>query len=128
MMRRGALALCVFVFATSALAEDRARATADFNEGMDLRAAGKRDLALAKLQQANAEYPTAITGLEVGRTLMLLGRLRDARDALGTVSRIGPRANESARANNARAEAAALAVEIGSRIPRSGFVTGICRA
>ncbi len=116
-----AFGMCVLAVATSALADDRARATADFNEGMDLRAAGKRDLALAKLQQANAEFPTAITGLEVGRTLMLLGRLRESRDALLAVSKIGPRANESARANNARAEAAALAVEIGSRIPKLRF-------
>jgi hypothetical protein len=124
-MKRTWIAMSVVLLASAAHADDpRAQATADFNEGMDLRAAGKKDLALAKLQRANAEYPTAITGLELGRTLMLLGRLRDARDALATVSRIGPRANESARANNARAEAAALAVEIASRIPKIRFKHG----
>jgi hypothetical protein len=117
-----AIFLAMSLVAPIARADDpRADATAAYNEGMDLRAAGKTSEALVKLQRANALYPTAITGVEVGRTLMLSGRLKDAREALLAVARIGPRANESARANNARAEAAALAVEIGTRIPRIRF-------
>ncbi|HEX4517477.1 MAG TPA: tetratricopeptide repeat protein [Polyangiaceae bacterium] len=126
-MTRGGSRLCAIVLAISLAApavradDQRAQATAAFNEGMDLRAGGKTSEALSKLEHAHALYPTAITGLELARTLMLVGRLKDAREALASVARIGPRANESARANNARAEAAALAVEIGTRIPRIRF-------
>lgn len=116
-----ALVAALLVAPLARAGDARADATAAYNAGMDLRAAGKASLALAELQRAHALYPTAITGLELGRTLMLLGRLREAREALASVARIGPRANESARANNARAEAAALAVEMNTRIPKLRF-------
>ncbi len=118
----GAIVLAITLAAPAVRADDpRVQATTAYNEGMDLRSAGKTNEALSKLEHAHALYPTAITGLELARTLMLVGRLKDAREALASVARIGPRANESARANNARAEAAALAVEIGTRIPRIRF-------
>jgi hypothetical protein len=101
--------------------DDLQRATVAYAEGMDLRVAGHPEASLEKLRLAHQLYPTAITGLELGRAYMLLGRLLEARDALLSVARIGPRANESARANNARAEAAGLGVELGDRIPRLVF-------
>jgi hypothetical protein len=95
-----------------------AQATALYNEGMDLRAGGHADLALDRLRRANSLYATPITGLELGRTYMQLGLLVEAVATLRAVGAAGPRAGESLRASNARAEAAALAVTVDGRAPK----------
>jgi hypothetical protein len=101
--------------------DDVRRATAEYAEGMDLRVAGKIDASLEHLRLAHQIYPTPITGLELGRAYMLLGKLVVARETLLSVARIGPRAGESARASTARAEAAGIAASLGDRVPRLVF-------
>ena len=91
---------------------------------MDLRVAGKLDASLAHLLEAHRTYPTPITGLELGRAYMLLGKLVEARDTLESVARIAPRPGESARAGSARAEAAGIAAGLGDKIPRIVFRRG----
>jgi hypothetical protein len=95
-----------------------AKATALYNEGMDLRAGGHADLALDRLRRAHTLYATPITGLELGRTYMQLGLLVESLETLRAVGAAGPRAGESLRASNARAEAAALAVTVDGRVPK----------
>jgi hypothetical protein len=101
--------------------DDVKHATTEYAVGMDLRVAGKPEASLEHLREAHRIYPTPITGLELGRAYMLLGRLVEARDTLLSVARIGPREGESARANNARAEAAGIAASLGDRVPRLVF-------
>jgi hypothetical protein len=101
--------------------EDVKRATAAYAEGMDLRVAGKLDASLESLLRAHRTFPTPVTGLELGRGYLLLGKLLVARDTLASVARIPPRAGESARANSARAEAAGIGASLGERIPRIVF-------
>lgn len=125
-MRRGVLLVAALLLLSPAARaadgdDDVKRATAAYAEGMDLRVAGKLDASLDRLLVAHRTFPTPITGLELGRGYMLLGRLLEARDALQSVARSGPRAGESARANNARAEAAGIAATLGERIPRIVF-------
>lgn len=104
-----------------ALADDDAQrklATEAYTQGMDLRAAGKNEQAVVRLAEAHRLFATPITGLELGRTYMLMNKLVEARDAFVSVGLVVPRATESAKANNARAESAALAVEVGARVPK----------
>jgi hypothetical protein len=81
---------------------------------------------------ANGEYAAALeaytgadrimkvtsTGLAVGKTLMNLGRLLEARDKLIAVSRIPPQPDESPVLTQARTEAAELQLTIADRIPQ----------
>ncbi|HEY1694871.1 MAG TPA: hypothetical protein VGG39_22020 [Polyangiaceae bacterium] len=129
-MTRAAASVAAVLFVSAFLAapaaraagdDDVKRATTEYAAGMDLRQAGKLAASLEQLELAHRTYPTPITGLELGRGYMLLGRLLEARDTLLSVARIGPRAGESARANNARAEAAGIAAALGERIPRVVF-------
>jgi hypothetical protein len=86
-------------------------------EGNELRAKGDLRGALAKYEAAHGIVFTPITGLEVGRTHMLLGELVEAREAFLMVGRIPVKAQESANASAARAEADRLSNEIDRRIP-----------
>ena len=97
-----------------------------YREGRDLRDKGDLPGALEKLRAANALAGTPITGLEVGRTYMMVGRLVEARQALLDVGRIPIKVNESANAKAARVEAEKLATEIKPRIPQLlVVVTGV---
>jgi hypothetical protein len=125
-MRHAALLLSAMLLVAPAARaagseDDVKRATAAYAEGMDLRVAGKLDASLERLLLAHRTFPTSITGLELGRGYMLVGRLIEARETLLSVARVGPRAGESARANSARAEAAGLAAALGERTPRIVF-------
>ncbi len=99
-------------------------AQAAYTRGMDLRAAGDLAGATEALHRADTLHPTPITGLELGRTLLLLGKQVQAREALLAVSRLPPRPNESVRATTARQEAASLAQSLGERIPVLHFRRG----
>jgi hypothetical protein len=115
-----ATALSFALFATSAHADnagDLETARMLLHEGNDLRAKGDLRAALAKYVAAHAIVYTPITGLEVGRTHLLLGELVEAREALLAVGRIPVKAQESQNATAARIEADRLANELEPRIP-----------
>src|SRR5579872_1913830 len=86
--RAAVLAMFVAAAVDSASSAARAQSAVDiaqarelFNQGMDLRDKGDASGALAKLQGANALAHTPITGVELGRTLVLLAHLVEAREA-----------------------------------------------
>lgn len=96
---------------------DKATARDAYLAGMDLRA--KKDLkgALEKFKVAYALVPSPITALEVGRSLVELGLLVEGNEKLLEASTMPAKANESADAKKARAEARKLADEVVGRIP-----------
>jgi hypothetical protein len=71
---------------------------------------------LEKFRAANALAQTPITGLELGRTFMMLGRLIEARDAFLAVGRLKVKPDESENAAAARQDAADLAEKVRMRI------------
>jgi hypothetical protein len=86
-------------------------------EGRDLRRQGELEGSLEKFQAAFALHPTAITALEVGRGRALMGKLRSAVEVLESIERMPVRANESEKAEAARAEARELAAQVRARTP-----------
>ncbi|XYH99744.1 hypothetical protein ACMHYB_08265 [Sorangium sp. So ce1128] len=85
-------------------------------DGLDLRDASQLDAALEKLSAAHALVHTPVTGLELGRTYLLMGRLVEASDTLRDVVRL-PEDRETPRTRAARAEAEQLIDEIAPQIP-----------
>jgi hypothetical protein len=98
-------------------AADLAQARELFNQGIDLREKGDTLAALEKLRAAHALVSSPITGLELGRTNQLLGRLLDARESFLTVARLPISREETPRSAAARAECAKLAEDLRPRIP-----------
>jgi len=98
---------------------DSARAL--YRQGLELRAAGDLTGSLERLRAAQTLAMTPVTTLEVGRGLMLVGKLVDAREALLAVSRLPRHPDESAKATAAREEAAQLAQSLAGRIPTVTF-------
>jgi hypothetical protein len=92
-------------------------ARALYVEGRDLRRQGELEGSLEKFQAAFALHPTAITALEVGRGRALMGKLRSAVEVLESIGRMPVRANESEKAEAARAEARELAAQVRARTP-----------
>lgn len=84
-------------------------AKAQYVEGIGLRDQGDQAGALVRFRAAFALVPTPITALEVGRSLLALGKVLDGRDILIKASHMPKVAGESARADEAREEAAKLA-------------------
>jgi hypothetical protein len=116
----GGLACILFVVVADAgepTDEDRAAAQDAFGKGMSQRARGDLTASLASFQRAHARLPSAITGLELGRAYMLLGRLVDARREFDAVARLPPRSGESSTAKQARAIATDLSSELAARVP-----------
>jgi hypothetical protein len=97
-------------------AEDLLSARAAFDEGMDLRDKGEVAAALPKLDAAYAYAETPITGLELGRTYMMLGRLVDAYETLKAVQRMPQAFDESERSAAARRQVPGLLAQIEPRI------------
>jgi hypothetical protein len=116
-------ALAVPVLASASLASaapsaaDMETARTLFVEGKALR--DKHDLpgALDRFRAAHALGRTPITAVELGRTLVLMGRLTEAREVLLEVSHIAPEPNESPARVTARKDAADLVEAIRTRIP-----------
>jgi hypothetical protein len=104
-------------FAQQPSASDVAQARELYNQGKDLRNRGDNVGALEKLKAAHAIAGTPLTGLELGRTYALLGRLIDAQEAFLSVARIPVRPEETSRSAEARRESAKLAEETRGRIP-----------
>jgi hypothetical protein len=90
-------------------AGDLASARALFKEGRALREKGELAKALEKLRAAHALGQTPITGLELARTYVLLGKLVDAHEVSIGVARLPVASDETGRSDAARAEAAKLA-------------------
>jgi len=96
---------------------DRETARALMDEGDAKR--DKNDLrgALKAYEAADAIMKVPTTGLEVGRTQAALGLLLEARETLGRVARIPPKAGEPAPFVAARKAAETLSAELATRIP-----------
>ncbi len=68
-------------FAQQPSTADIAQARTLYNQGKELRERGDTAKALEKLKAAHALAGTPLTGLELGRTYMMLGQLLEAREA-----------------------------------------------
>ncbi len=112
-----ALSLAAPAFAQGRTAADLDSARAALTEAQTLRDAGKLDAALSKYKAAHAMAGTAITAYELGRCHMDLGHLVEAHELLLSVARIPKNPSETARADAARTDAAALADKLEPRIP-----------
>ncbi len=88
-----------------------------FTEGRALRDKGDLAGALDRFRAAHALGRTPITGVELGRTLVLMGRLTEAREVLLEVSHIVVDPNESPARLTARKDASDLVESIRTRIP-----------
>ncbi len=116
-----ALSAPVFVSAVPAFsaptAADMETARTLFTEGKALRDKGDLPGALDRFRAAHALGRTPITGVELGRTLVLMGRLTEAREVLLEVSHIVVDPNESPARLAARKDASDLVESIRPRIP-----------
>lgn len=88
-----------------------------FKEGKELREKGQLVPAREKLKAAHALGQTPVTGLELGKTHMMLNELVDAREAFLSVGRIPVASDETKKSADARVECEKLAAEIKPRIP-----------
>ncbi len=88
-----------------------------YREGKDLRAAGDLKGALEKLQAAHALGHTPVTGIELARTFVMVGRLVEAREVALSIARLGVASDETGKSAEARTEAAKLADDLRPRIP-----------
>jgi hypothetical protein len=96
---------------------DVAQARDLFNQGLHLREKGDANGAVEKLKAAHALANTPITGLELGKTYELVGKLVEAREVLLSIGRVPVQPSETARSTAARTEGARLAEELRPRIP-----------
>jgi hypothetical protein len=99
-------------------ADDIARARELFVLGTDLRNAGDAAAALEKLKAARDLAPNPITAVELGRTYAMLGMLLEAREAFLSVAAMAVQPDETARATQARQDAAKLAEDTKREIDR----------
>lgn len=90
-------------------AADVESAKQQYLEGMNLRQQGDEAGALTRFKAAYALVPTPITALEVGRSELALGKILDAREILLKAAHMPKTPGESAKADDARAEADKLA-------------------
>src|SRR5260221_6585737 len=95
----------------------KASARTFMDEGYARRAAGDNKGALESFRAAYALVKAPRTGVEVGRTLLDLGRWLEARDAFLEVVHMPAAPNEPKPALAARAEAQALIDDLAKRIP-----------
>jgi hypothetical protein len=87
-----------------------------YKQGKELRAAGDVPGALARLQAAHALGNTPVTGIELARTYVLVGRLVEAREVCLRIGRTPVAPDETGKSADARAEAARMATELEPRI------------
>jgi hypothetical protein len=109
-------------FAATAHAEptaaDLASARALFKEGRALREKGDLAKALEKFRAAHALGQTPITGLELARTYVLLGKLVDGFEVSLGVARLPVASDETGKSDTARAEAAKLATVLEPKLAK----------
>jgi hypothetical protein len=113
-----ALASTPAALAQASTAEELARARDLFVQGTDLRDGGNAAAALEKLKAARDLAPNPITALDLGRTYLMLGMPLEARDAFLSVAAMPAQPDESARATQARQDAAKLADDAKREIDR----------
>jgi hypothetical protein len=87
-----------------------------FKEGKELRTAGDLKGAVEKLRAAHALGKTAVTGIELARTYVLVGKLVDAREIALSIARLPVAFDETDRSVEARHDAVKLAEELRPRI------------
>lgn len=88
-----------------------------YKTGKELRDKGDLVGARDKFRAAHALGQTPITGVELGKTHMLLGELVEAREAFLSVGRIPVASDETKKSAEARTECDKLAGELKARIP-----------
>ncbi len=88
-----------------------------YKEGKELRAAGDLPGALEKLRAAHALGKTPVTGIELAKTYVLVGKLVEAREVALQIARLGVASDETEKSADARAEGAKLAEDLRPRIP-----------
>ena len=106
-----AAAICLIASAAHAdpTEADVEGAKAAYAQGVDLREQKDLKGALAHFRAAYALVPTPITGLEVGRALIDLGKVSEGRALLLEVAQMPKSPTESEKAQQARDEAVGLA-------------------
>jgi hypothetical protein len=111
----------VVPLATTAAADpslsDRETARSLMDDGDAKRDKNDFKAALKSYEAADAIMHVPTTGLEVARAQAQLGLLLEARETLGRVNRLPPKAGEPAPFTAARKTAETLTAEIGARIP-----------
>jgi hypothetical protein len=112
-----ALAYAPPTFAQQGSAGDIAQARELLNEGLELRRQGDTAGALSKLRAAHALARTPITGIELARAYLAVGKLVDARETYLSVARIAERSEETGRSKAARTESAQSGEQLRARIP-----------
>lgn len=88
-----------------------------YKTGKELRDKGDLVGARDKFKAAHALGQTPITGVELGKTHMLLGELVEAREAFLSVGRIPVASDETSKSADARKECDKLAGDLKARIP-----------
>jgi hypothetical protein len=88
-----------------------------FKEGKDLRAKGDLQGALEKFQAAHALGNTPVTGIELARTYVMVGKIVEAREVCLGIARTPVASDETERSAEARTDAATLAEQLKPRIP-----------
>jgi hypothetical protein len=118
------LVLAAMIMPSAALAQTAPPSAAEletartlYKEGKELRAAGNLKGALEKLQAAHALGHTPVTGIELAKTYVLVGKLVEAREVALQVARLGVASDETEKSADARAESAKLAESLRPRIP-----------
>lgn len=120
------LFLSVIPCAAELTAGDKETARTLMTEGRDRRAKGDHKGALESFKAADAIMHVPTTGLEVGRTLIDLGLLMEARDTLLAVARSTPKPDDPEPFAKARLTAGELAESIAPRIASVTFkLTGV---
>lgn len=93
----GAPGACPCAYAQARSAADIAQARELFNDGIDRREKGDVAGAIEKLRAAHALAATPITGMELGRTYLAMGRLVEAREVFLGVGRLAVAPQETAK-------------------------------
>lgn len=88
-----------------------------FKQGKELRDKGDLAGAREKLKAAHALGQTPITGLELGKTHVMLNELLEAREAFLSVARIPVASDETKKSADARVECEKLANDLKAKIP-----------
>jgi hypothetical protein len=98
-------------------AADLAQARPLLNQAFKLREQGDFAGALEKFKAAHSLAETPITGAELGRAYMAVGKFVEARETFLSVGRIPHRSAETERSVAARTDSAQLAEQLRPRIP-----------
>ncbi|MGO9834192.1 MAG: hypothetical protein ACLP1X_08260 [Polyangiaceae bacterium] len=88
-----------------------------YKQGKELRASGDLRGALEKFQAAHALGNTPVTGIELARTYVLVGRIVEAREVCLYIARMPVASDETEKSAEARAEAIKVADDLKPRIP-----------